>query len=176
MECKHVMDYLPSFIGKEIPWWKQLLVQRHLQSCKKCQLELIKLKKARDLSVQFLNRKQTTIADNTLWEDILPVLPEEKSKKTQLIKKPNQRRSPILKWIPAIAGIPIIILIVIINNLYKEPQQQKQQENNSINYPVIEGVNKPGVTVMTFQTSDPKITIVWFFEEESNDERKEGLL
>ncbi len=176
MKCKYVTNYLPSFIGKEIPWWKRLIIQHHLQSCESCRLEFIKLKKTRDLSVQYLNHRQMIIDDDTLWESILSQLPEEKSKKTQLIKKSKQRRSSIQKWIPAIVGIPIIILIVIMSILYKKPQQQEQQENNAINYPVIEGVNKPGVTVMTFKTSDPKFTIVWFFEEESNGERKEGSL
>ena len=38
--------------------------------------------------------------------------------------------------------------------------------------PIIENVDRKGVTVMTFKTDDPKVTIVWLFEEESNLQEK----
>ena len=38
-------------------------------------------------------------------------------------------------------------------------------DNEFPNYPIIENVDNPNVTIMTYLTDDPKIKIVWLFED-----------
>jgi hypothetical protein len=45
-------------------------------------------------------------------------------------------------------------------------------DDTRIELPIVESVDDPNITVMTFQTDDPHITIAWFFDENPGTERR----
>ena len=66
-------------------------------------------------------------------------------------------------------GIATVILVILIgfwiNNNQTPELITKSLNDQVVNYPIIEKVDNPNVTVMTYLTDDPKIKIVWLFED-----------
>lgn len=74
-------------------------------------------------------------------------------------------------WSPVMIGFATVLIF----SLWLKPERQVPEPSlraKSAIYevPVVEEVFQEGVTVMTFETRDPKIKVVWFFKENSENE------
>ena len=168
MKCRDIEDLLFLYSGGDLSRWKQFIVRNHLQNCENCRLELGKLQRTRDIVTDALRQEETANVDSQLWERVLYRLPKGSTDKDRGTRTERTIPSVLHRLAPALAGIAIFLIIVLIRFI---PPLHKQNRGPSMpsssHIPVVESVNKSGITVMTFKTDDPKVTIVWFFEEES---------
>lgn len=169
MKCQKVKNLLPLYCGGELPWLKNIVVGRHIHSCEECGAELQRLKRMSEVVIQSLRDKEVTDFDESFWEWVLFRLPKERAAQESFLIKDKKQIWSFRKIVPALIGAAAILVALFIGYSRRLLWHDLGSENDAtLNYPVVENVNKPGVTVMTFKTDDPKITIIWFFEEEPN--------
>ena len=169
MNCKKTDKFLPLYAGGDLPGWRQLYTRLHLRRCEACRLELNRLKKSNRLFSSALEQKDLKMPAAQMWENIRNQLPEAPPSRVEIIAR---KKVLIRKPAFAIAGFTIIMLAVLFIktgnflNLSEESSITKNAVGEvTQNYPIVEDVD-PNITVMTFQTDDPKIKIVWFFKDD----------
>jgi predicted anti-sigma-YlaC factor YlaD len=168
MKCEKIQEYLPLYVGRELTWWKKLIVHNHLIKCKNCHLEYNKLNKVKNLTKKSIAVQPVPNIDTQFLEKIILNLKKQKEQKRHHRKTFKDPRIIIKRTVPALVGLVLLLLVLILGDDYYLKKYHKIKSiDESISYPVVEAVHKPNVTVMTFKTDNPKITIVWFFEEES---------
>lgn len=182
MQCKQINKLLPLLVGDELTGKEQRLVRQHLAECESCSREYEKLKAAVSLFSESLQAKSTDISDE-LWEGFLSQIQEP-------IIRPSRKLFPIefgylllqtqkllmarkRRFALAVAGIAVAVSIALLLLLRQSPlppqtapPDQQITDQNAEQIPIVERVNKPNVTVLTFETSNPHIKIVWFFDED----------
>lgn len=167
MSCKKT--FLPLYTGGDLPGWKQLYTRFHLRRCEECRLELNRLTKSNRLFSSAMVQKEPKISAVEMWGNIRNQLPETPEQPVQkIVRKENLIRKPAF----AIAGFTIVMLALLslkTGNFLNTSEESSITKNSdgkvTKNYPIVENV-EPNITVMTFQTDDPKIKIVWFFEND----------
>ena len=169
MNCNKTSKFLPLYAGGDLPGWKRSYTRFHLRRCEECSLELNRLKKSNRLFSSALEQKELKISAAEMWSNIRNQLPETPKQPVQkIVRKTNPTRKPAF----AIAGFTIVMFAVLslktgnfLNNNEGTLITKNSAEKVTKNYPIVENV-EPNITVMTFQTDDPKIKIVWFFEDD----------
>jgi hypothetical protein len=165
MKCQTVLKHLPLFSGGDIPLLKQKQLQHHLKGCEACRVELSRLQKTRELARHSLLQKEISMPDTRLWEQILYKLPKETSQKQKLSRR--EKTSRLQRLVPMLVGAAAVVIILLIGDARQTADHGSNPSEPLVrNYPVVENVERPGITVLTFQTDDPKVKIVWFFEDE----------
>lgn len=164
MSCKNIQKQLPLYVGNDLPWLKKLIVENHLKHCDACRAELLTLKKSHGFFVQTMLEK-TWEMDSFLWDKVQHRLPE---------REKIRRKVATNRWIKSgfrfSLGLAVLLILFSVQkpkHIVDLPLPIQQNPLIARDYPIVENVNKSGVTVMTFETQDPKIIIVWFFEEEN---------
>lgn len=143
---------------------KKWIAVNHLRSCPECQSELDKLRIATALVHEVIQDDEPVTSDS-IWDDVrLRIAGERIAEST---RRPKARRPRFHNWVPALIGITALFILFLVGERMGPIENQSMNNEITSNIPVVEHVDKPGVTVMTFKTDDPKVTIVWFFEEEN---------
>lgn len=155
MNCEQIKQALPLYSGGELKGRESRRVRKHLSTCGSCRLELEKLNGIRSVSVDALSALQPESSD--LWEELLYKLPKRDP-------APERKVKPLVRYaIPVLAGCALILFLLLSRDLSRI---ENSDTIAAARVPVLEEVDMENVTVMTFQTDDPKITIVWIVEDE----------
>ena len=164
MTCKRVKKWLPLYVGDELGPWRRRVVEHHFRCCHACAREHAHLAKSRNLVSGALLSQSGSVSGDALWKHVLSGLRRERPASD----KPHRISSPWRVAVPALVGAALVCIVTFLGERLPDQKSLHRNEEGSIPIPVVESVNQPGVTVMTFLTDDPKVTIVWFFEEEPN--------
>jgi len=169
VNCKTVQKLLPLSCGKDLPLWRSILVRIHLHSCHECSLSLSELKKTKLAVADVLRKQEVKIFDRGLWTEILYRLPAEivPSQESFHPEKIQQSLWRGFAWTATAVAVIAILLIGTIREsaLDNTGIMFSKSQAEHVVYPIIEKVDMKGVTVMTFETDDPDVKIVWFFSE-----------
>ena len=161
MNCQRSRQWLPLAAGGDLPPLNRWLLNRHLKHCGPCRQALTQIETVNALAAKALAAKALA-ADPThgpsLAEAVLFGLPPAGGR---IIKKTTGRRS----WrfaLPAMAAAAALTLLMV----HRQPARLPEGCHD---LPVV--VDAPeNTTVMTFKTDDPKITVVWFFQNDQPNE------
>jgi len=168
MSCKHKIN-LPLFVSCDLPKLESIFLRRHIRNCESCQAELKILKKSTVVLQSAIEKKKMSIKGDEIWQQIQTQLPVSESIKTT--KFTGVKWKEILFGKPAYVaiGFAAIILVILVGFWQNKNQQTemvaKVLDAQTQSYPIIEKINNPNVTVMTYLTDDPRIKIVWLFED-----------
>ena len=162
MNCKRIQKKLPLIIGGELPEKKKQRIQHHIDRCKSCQNQLESLRISCNTFSKAFRNQQIPMTDKNFTNNVMRHIPEP-----QKIYTYKKRTAYIrLAWaFPAIAVAAVFFFFLIRGDLFKE-KSSKETFTSHRALPLVEKT-EPGVTVMTFQTDDPKVTIVWFFQNDN---------
>jgi len=185
MNCSKVKRRLPAYAYNELPDKEKEKIANHLLACVSCSTELLKIKNHIQLFTEQLKPASSEVMDDELWDQIIQAINSEQRissfSRTKTVKQ--ILKSVWLNSLVSIRSVPLrkravvfaslfIIMAMIILSIFKfsiSPQMWSQKMSQSkktlTDYQVVESVNKPDVTVMTFNTNDPHIKIVWFFDK-----------
>lgn len=181
MKCKQVKTQLYLYAGNDLPRSKTNKIKNHLGTCEACSDEFEKIKQYIGITVDSLKEEHNEPDQQVLWQQIQDEI-ESKAKyenpeRTAKIRKPfesNFFKQPFhqpYKTAFSLAVSFVLVLLVFSIFILKDTDKIDMATNNQKTvsdlgkYPVVEAVEKRNVTVMTMQTDDPKIKVVWFFDE-----------
>ena len=185
MNCFKVQELLYLYAGNDLSQMKMNYVANHLSACKACVLEFDKIRKTMELTVKSIETKQDESVKENIWQQIQNEIPpapsiQVRAKPAIIIDKirsfvsniPNLfRNRPLnIKLGFAASALFIFAAIILIRTQITEREptmfaEQKPHSSVLEQYPTVEEVNKPGVTVLTMKTENPHIKVVWFFDE-----------
>jgi hypothetical protein len=167
VKCQNVQKLLPLFSGGDLRGLRRNRIRLHIERCESCRKDLVRFQKTREWAGQAIRQKELSISHDSCWEQILYKLPRNATKRSKTAAE--KKYSPFHRIVPLLIGAAAILIMLLMGDVGPFINRRTEQPEPIVrNLPVVENVNKPGVTVMTFQTDDPRVTIVWFFEEESN--------
>lgn len=165
MSCKR-SRLIHSYMDGELSGLTSILLRWHINRCEYCRSALSMLEGSNHIVRSAFARRKISIPEDELWKQIEPEI--------QRVKSPQidwaERKKPLLvKPAYLVAGLAVIVLAAVVG-LWKvnssPPETANGVATKEVNeYPVIEKVDNPNVTVMTYLTDDPKIKIVWLFED-----------
>ncbi|MFQ5601830.1 MAG: zf-HC2 domain-containing protein [bacterium] len=175
MKCKQVEQKLPLYVGRDLSKWQNFLLSWHVRSCSDCQEKLARFKAVRKFFIQKLQEETKRESAVDVWPALSTSLSfPSKTKPVQsgwkIIWRFRYRRRVIF-----VAGLFVLIFTLFVqlrqNVFNKTPSVSENPAPEELilatNYPVVESTPAAGTTVMTFQTKNPKIKIVWFFKDET---------
>ena len=164
MSCEKVKKQLPLYVGNDLSLLSRMRVSMHLVHCTACAAELDKYAAIRQVTTQTLSTLDIEYDD--IWHSVLYRLPERKPYSAPSTMAKTRRRFRTVSYV--LAGVAVLFIALFVNYRSHEKEEIVDANvQNKASLPVVEYVDKPGVTVMTFKTKDPKMTIVWFFEKET---------
>ena len=164
MKCQDVKDSLPLYSGGELPWWKRIRIKHHISRCEECYLEWRKLQKTREIVVYVLRQTERKILDKQLWKRVTYSFYQEEAGEIPTSKTVERRNKFIPRLVFPLIGLAMVLVLLFVKLEWKAIKLWHNQSAGKC-LPVVQKVNRPNITVMTFQTTDPKVVIVWFFEE-----------
>ena len=169
MKCHNVEQAMPLYIGGDLAGFMESRVRQHIEHCDSCRKELAKYQATLNLARASLKRKELSVSHDSLWEQILYRLPRDNRNGSKVV--PVKKSRPVYRLVPAVLGAAVIIILLLMGDggPFRTEFLEPPQPVAARQYPVVEQTD-PGVTVMTFQTDDPKVTIVWFFQKEPDQE------
>ena len=159
--CSSVSRLLEKYFDQEVTDSERLLVEGHLQDCLNCRSELRSMEELRTLIKLPVEEAVQKEDFPWVWQKI-----EREISRTQ--EKATWWRSlrswldvfPLFKrkvWIPAAATFVVLLVITAQIIFRKAPS-----------YPgasVVEYLDSPAYNVMVYQSEEPKVTVIWLFEE-----------
>ncbi len=151
MRCRWIEQQLPLAAGDDLPPLKGWVVRRHVRRCDACRAELDRLKSVSRLAAQALESEPPETG--SILESVLLALPPAEP---PAVQRPLRHRG----WALALSAMAAAVVLTLW--VVRRPS----------NAPIVDaGPDLPIVaeapentTVMTFQTDDPQVTIVWFFQ------------
>ncbi len=163
MDCNHIKEKLYLFVSNDLPKRENKIVQQHLRICETCRLELNDIK---DTITDIAALDRPVVLDDgkeQVWNNMLPEL--------NLVKSPVKRQyNPFLiirKRVPVYGWLAVAMLLLIIAIV---SEQGREGDDTALQIPALtenDAVHAENeVTVVNFQTSDPNIRIVWFFDSD----------
>ncbi|MFO7891910.1 MAG: hypothetical protein R6V04_16410 [bacterium] len=163
MKCRHIKKYLPLYSGDDLNPVMFWLIRQHLKKCPSCRIDLKELQQTQQITTEAIRSHNIQINNHGIWNEIVYRLSHNTIIKT---KSKNKNISFWHKLVPGLIGLVILVIIVFVTEQsgIKKPAVDQAMHNGDP-VPVVEDVTDPHVTVMTFKTNDPKITIVWFFKD-----------
>ena len=165
MKCNSIEPLLSAFAADELSIIKRWVIRFHVKRCKSCCEELSLYQKTRAQVRRVLQNKAQELPQEAIWPQI--------EARVEIIRKSHQKRERKTvhkiwkKAIPALAGVIVLLLSLWIHHAKQAPDQEILKPV----LPLVEDFYKPGVTMMTFETDDPKISIVWFFKDEDSNQK-----
>lgn len=182
MKCNKILPLLSRQIDSDLNWVQRKMVFYHLSRCEACASELRLMQRTSNLTRSAMTVADQSLQDTDLWEAIEEELPKTDPCEAADTAFPAERQKVLTspagarswkKWSPAVVGLAVLLIF----SLWLKPRQTgilspDSPEAQISELPVVEEVFNEGVTVMTFKTSDPKITVVWFFQEVNSEENE----
>ena len=181
MKCTQVKESLYLFAGGDLSRRKTKKISNHLQVCESCNTELDQIKQSMGILVDSLKTEQGEINPDVLWQKVQDGIETisitEESGIQEKIGKWFESIPNKLTWLPSpktslgLAASLVIIFLSIIVLTQNNPEMirtnniDKKEVSALDKYPVVEAYENKNVTVMTLQTDDPNIKVVWFFDE-----------
>lgn len=162
MKCHHVSKLLPLYAGNDLGRFRSAAVRRHLTACQPCRRELKELEAARCIAADAVRTRAASVRDIELWQDVVCALPRREG---TLESVPIHKKGTPQSLAPLLIGAAAVVIALLF---HEGRRAQPSTRPEIAELPVVESVDEPGVTVMTFQTDDPKVTIVWLFKDETN--------
>jgi hypothetical protein len=105
-----------------------------------------------------------------LWERVLYRLPQERRAAAASVPPRPKRHG--LMFVPAAAAIAVVLILMFSGDgTRRRNGTPSQLDAVRSKIPLVKPTDH-GVTVLTFQTDDPRVTIAWFFEEEPTEEEE----
>lgn len=164
MNCRYFQKQLALFIGGELSSKKEKVVQDHLDRCIKCRNHFESLRISGNTFSKAIRDQSIPILDTGFTENVINRIFETQSVSAVL----SGIRRPKLAWaLSAIAVAVVFLFFLMLGDRFKL-KSEKDTFTSPRTLPLVEKA-EPGVTVMTFTTDDPKITIVWFFQDNNQD-------
>jgi anti-sigma factor RsiW len=178
MNCQQCQDKMQQHVDRELFERKEDF-EKHLKKCPDCAEELERLLKTTALFSNSLKPSENEQLKDNLWAYIeSQIAPIPKS----VINEPGDSLiekvlSPLFAFTkrPAFAVPAVLVILILLTfklfgpaeapNVAVVGELEIQSTEKISDYPVVEKVHKPDVTVLTMNTSDPKIKVVWFFDE-----------
>ena len=162
MNCQRILKMLPLFIGGELSNKKEQRVQDHLDHCQSCQNQLESLRISTKVFSQALQDQHILPIDKNFADGVLDCIPQPREVYSFSQRKLRTR----IAWAVSALSVGVIFLLVLIRGEVFKRAGSENAFTSPRSLPLVEKA-EPGVTVMTFQTDDPKITIVWFFQNDN---------
>ncbi|NQT24431.1 zf-HC2 domain-containing protein [candidate division KSB1 bacterium] len=169
MKCKSIEKMLSAFAADELNFIQKGRVRWHVRRCESCCAELSVYTKTREQVQATLRTQNENLSDEPIWPQI--------GSRVKIIrnsqKKSGARIVPLVwrKAVPVLAGAFVLLISLWIHHARQSPAPEILRSV----LPLVEDFHEPGVTMMTFETDDPTISIVWFFkDDEVNLENKNG--
>jgi hypothetical protein len=169
MKCKRIQKWLPLHAGRDLDGIRGRLVERHLAGCADCRSECDTLVSVRRISRQALLSRMIK-SGSVHWSGLaarLENMPESIDRKT--VRHKHFRL--------AFNAVGMILAVLII--LWTRHTPQKKAQSDYLNLkkqlpPIVEAVHMEHVTLVTFETNNPHLTIVWFFQDGSINAKSGG--
>jgi len=183
MRCRRVRKQLFPYVFDELTTVEKKEVERHLIKCEQCSNEIIKIKRVTKITAESLKPVDAGQATEHLWFELFQRMESEGTKfKGIRNKKSNKNLRQVFRPgfnfthlgifpKPVFAFLILFVLVAVLTiaqlRFIDRPKSlaHKADEIGPTNhdYEIVERVNIPEVTVLTYQTSDPNIKIVWIF-------------
>jgi anti-sigma factor RsiW len=163
MRCSWTKNRLANYRGGELHRWENLLVQHHLKRCDSCQAELENLNRITVAAAEALRQQREELPRTDLWPVILPNLPKVAEPVGMNPTRPLWQHWPSAAALAAAA----VLIILLIGRDRLSLTEDRSLASQQIEPPAVEEVFTPNTTVMTIQTEDPKVRIVWLFQDDS---------
>jgi len=157
MKCSFIRKNLPLYAGNDLNFVYARVITIHLARCKSCRKEYEAIQRTRDWAVHELQKETYTVSDSDLWQDLVYRLPREAPGYSV---KRKRFRAETRKKLAACLAVFTGLAVVIFSLLQHATDSQNIKSGRAV--PVIASIEDPDVTVMTFATDDPSVTIVWF--------------
>jgi len=164
MKCKHAKKMLPLYIGGELSKSQRIRTKAHLSSCGDCRTHLQLILRTQDIMQQAFSE-----GDETNLTHIWPQVHAEITSQG-IYSRRIEQGFRVLEL--SFASVVLLAVIVITAFTLRAPDKittdvplagpLPAEEITVADYPVVEEVDMPGVTVLTMETDDPHVKIVWF--------------
>lgn len=181
MFCRRAKKQLYAYVFNELTIIQQKEIENHLSHCAICSNELKKIIRTVKITKESLKPMNIERSTENLWFELL----HRKERKESQTEKNNRsikmdsgqralnftflgsRAKPIIVFliICAIIGFVTIAQFQFVDHPERVAQNDDALYKNPYKYEIVENVNIPDVTVLTYHTSNPKIKIVWFFNK-----------
>ena len=169
MKCKSIEALLSAYAAEELNAIQRWIVHRHVRQCNACCAELSSYQRTQAQVRTVLQGKSENRPHEAIWPQV--------QTRVEIVQKAQKRRG--IQTVPTIWRKAILVLagvfILLISLWIHHAKQAPDQEILKPVLPLVEDFHEPGVTMMTFETDDPTLSIVWFFkDEELNQEHTNG--
>jgi len=163
MKCQYFQKNAALFIGGELSSQKTKKLHKHLDQCMSCRKYFENLQISKRLFSKAIREQSIAPLDQSFTESVMNHIPDK-----QLTYITPRKTSKLrLTWAGPAAALVITFAFFIIRGFI----MNKPQSEDFDRFPLVEKT-EPNITVMTFQIDDPKITIVWFFENDNNNNKE----
>ena len=169
-----------GYLDGELIQREKFRFETHLKECPQCTHELELLQKATSLFFESIVPSKEELLSDNVWPKI-----EAQITTPINISDKEKNESFFEKWLldilitfkkPAIAIPALLIVTSYLTVTFFRPgdspkatvvtKSETPKPNKISDYPIVESVHKPDVTVLTMNTSDPHIKVVWFFDKQ----------
>ncbi len=185
MNCSKVQKLLYLYSGNDLSKRKMNRLENHLSSCKTCEAEFCRIEKTMELTINNFEPKQSESVKESMWQNIQNEIKPTRAVQVQtkyslFVEKALSfvsnsidffKHKPLNIKLGFAASVLVLFAIIILFQTQRPEKKTtifaelKPHSSALEQYPTVEKVDKPGVTVLTMKTDDPHIKVVWFFDE-----------
>ena len=164
MKCEKIRDeFLPLFSNGELGPWRTKRVERHLAQCEECRSELEAYRSTQAVMRDAVASRAFDVDAEVFWQGVRAgVLAAENTAPKSTQRKPIFGTGWRVAF--AIAGI---VGMLLLGRYASKPDDAQNPVSEVVSEPVVEDVDMPNATVITYHTDDPNIKIVWFAKDDS---------
>jgi hypothetical protein len=159
--CSSVSKLLEKYFDQEVTDNERVLAEGHLRDCADCRNALRSMEELRTL-MRFPVEEAVREEDFPwVWQKIEREIRKGQEKLTwwQSLRSWLDV-SPLFKkrvWIPAAASFVVLLFVTTLIIFEKTPSYPSAS--------VVEYLDSPTYNVMVYQSEEPKVTVIWVFDE-----------
>lgn len=162
--CSAVSKLLEKYSDQEVTDEERTLVEAHLVDCHACQDVLKSMEKLGDLVKAQVEEAVEKEDFPWVWQKIeRGIRLEKKPTFWETLRSWLQIALPFRRrvWVPALAGVAIVLLVTIPLLFKKTPSYPTPS--------VVEYVESQTHNVMIYESENSKVTVIWLFEESEKE-------